>query len=255
MARFKNTDWPERLWIVRHGESAGNVARDKAELGGLELIDISTRDADTPLSSLGHEQARALAHWFADMPAEQRPNALLTSPFVRAMQTATHMSDSLQLPSGHPYIDERLREKEFGILDRYTKHGILAKFPELAAQRLLVGKFYFRPPGGESWCDVILRLRSIVEVLRRDHVGERVLIVTHQVLVNCFRYLLESMDEARILAIDAGGDVPNCGVTEYALSAVGTDFSFALVRASYTLPLVDAGAAVTTSPDVPAGPR
>ena len=27
--------------------------------------------------------------------------------------------------------DERLREKEFGILDRLTKHGILQKYPEL----------------------------------------------------------------------------------------------------------------------------
>ena len=75
--------------------------------------------------------------------------------------------------------------------------GIEAKFPELAAQRALVGKFYFRPPGGESWCDVILRLRSVLEMLRRDHVGERVLIVAHQVIVNCFRYLLECLDEAR----------------------------------------------------------
>ena len=30
-----NTSWPGRLWIVRHGESAGNFARDAAESGGL----------------------------------------------------------------------------------------------------------------------------------------------------------------------------------------------------------------------------
>ncbi|MFL5607470.1 MAG: histidine phosphatase family protein, partial [Gemmatimonadaceae bacterium] len=27
--------WPDRLWIVRHGESAGNVARDAAMTAGL----------------------------------------------------------------------------------------------------------------------------------------------------------------------------------------------------------------------------
>ena len=42
--------WPERLWIVRHGESAGNVARDAAHAAGLSHIDIADRDVDVPLS-------------------------------------------------------------------------------------------------------------------------------------------------------------------------------------------------------------
>jgi len=151
--------------------------------------------------------------------------------------------------------DERLREKEFGILDRHTKRGILSKFPELAAQRALVGKFYFRPPGGESWCDVILRVRSIVEVLRRDHVEDRVLIVAHQVIVNCFRYLLECMDETKILGIDREADVPNCGITEYGIDKRQPDARFALRTANMVLPLVEAGAPVTTAPDEPAGPK
>jgi hypothetical protein len=71
-----------------------------------------------------------------------------------------------------------------------------------------VGKFYFRPPGGESWCDVILRLRSFLDMLTREYRGDRVLVVAHQVIVNCLRYLLERLDEERILAIDRLGDVP-----------------------------------------------
>src|SRR5690606_13235189 len=89
--------------------------------------------------------------------------------------------------------DERLREKEFGVLDRYTRKGIIDKFPDLAEQRKLVGKFYFRPPGGESWCDVVFRLRSVLSDLQRNHAGERVMVVAHQVIVNCFRYLIENM--------------------------------------------------------------
>ena len=81
--------------------------------------------------------------------------------------------------------DERLREKEFGILDRMTTFGIREKYPELAEQRKHVGKFYFRPPGGESWCDVILRLRSFLDMLTREYRGDRVLVVAHQVIVNC----------------------------------------------------------------------
>jgi broad specificity phosphatase PhoE len=255
VAQLRHADWPERLWIVRHGQSAGNVARDSAETQGQDLIDISTRDADTPLSDLGHEQAAALAHWFAGKAPADCPNVFMSSPFVRARQTCRAVTTALGIESDEIQTDERLREKEFGILDRYTRQGILSKFPELAAQRALVGKFYFRPPGGESWCDVILRVRSIVEVLRRDHVEDRVLIVAHQVIVNCFRYLLECLDEAKILDIDRAADVPNCGITEYGIDRKHPDARFALRTANLVLPLVEVGAPVTMAPDKPAGPK
>jgi broad specificity phosphatase PhoE len=253
--KLRHTDWPDRLWIVRHGQSAGNVARDTAESSGLELIDLAVRDADVPLSALGVQQSEALARWFADKPTAERPNIFISSPFVRAQQTCLAVARATAFDEGDVLVDERLREKEFGILDRYTRHGIVARFPELSAQRKLVGKFYFRPPGGESWCDVILRLRSLMEVLRRDHVGDRVLIVGHQVIVNCFRYLLECMSESEVLAIDAKGDVPNCGVTEYAIDRGAADARFGLVQANLALPLTEAGAPVTTAPDQPAGPK
>jgi broad specificity phosphatase PhoE len=179
----------------------------------------------------------------------------MTSPFVRSQQTVQAVADALGIEHAEIAVDERLREKEFGILDRYTVAGIKAKFPDLAEQRALVGKFYFRPPGGESWCDVLLRLRSVTEVLRRDHVGDRVLIVAHQVIVNCFRYLLECMDEQQILDTDRQSDVPNCSVTEYALDRSDPDARFELQVANFALPLEEAGAPVTVEPDTPAGPK
>ena len=45
--------WPQVLWIVRHGQSAGNVARDAAEAAGLHVIDIADRDIDGLASRLG----------------------------------------------------------------------------------------------------------------------------------------------------------------------------------------------------------
>ena len=35
--------WPQSLWIVRHGQSAGNVARDAAYAAHLSVIDIAER--------------------------------------------------------------------------------------------------------------------------------------------------------------------------------------------------------------------
>src|SRR5687768_8549943 len=69
----QQSTWPESLWIVRHGESSGNVARDRAEAEQLEVIDIAERDVDVPLSDLGKRQAEALGHWTAEQPEDERP--------------------------------------------------------------------------------------------------------------------------------------------------------------------------------------
>jgi len=253
--------WPQTLWVVRHGQSAGNVARDAAEAGGLHLIDIAERDVDVPLSALGERQADALGHWFAELPEAERPDIVLSSPYVRARQTGNRVLAALRSrPGGDDVIacvhDERLREKEFGILDRMTTVGIHEKYPELAAQRRHVGKFYFRPPGGESWCDVILRLRSFLDMLAREHRGDRVLVVAHQVIVNCMRYLLERLDEQQILAIDRLGDVPNCGITSYEFDPNAGRRGKLVVRLeNFVSPLHEAGAPVTAEPDRPAAAK
>ena len=255
--------WPQTLWVVRHGQSAGNVARDAAELGGLATIALAHRDVDVPLSPLGETQAEALGDWFAALAPEQQPEIVLSSPYVRARQTADRVLDALHRDDSARddetiacVRDERLREKEFGILDRLTPLGIRAQYPELAEQRLHVGKFYFRPPGGESWCDVILRLRSFLDMLTREHRGERVLVVAHQVIVNCLRYLLERLDEERILAIDRLGDVPNCGITSYRFDPnAGRRGKLVLELENFVSPLREAGAPVTAEPDLPVAPK
>jgi broad specificity phosphatase PhoE len=194
-----------------------------------------------------------LGAWFASLPAHSQPNVVLYSPYVRAAQTADLLMRRLdrdELLAVH--ADERLREKEFGILDRLTVRGIAEQFPDLYEQRRHVGKFYFRPPGGESWCDVILRLRSVLDTLTREYCRERVLIVGHQVIVNCFRYLLERMDEARILEEDRQGDVPNCSVTSYAFDpSLGKRGKLVPRLVNFVAPLQDTGTPVTTGKDVP----
>jgi broad specificity phosphatase PhoE len=250
--------WPDVLWIVRHGESAGNVARDAAEAAGLAIIDIPTRDVDVPLSPLGERQAAALGRWFKKMSPEERPSVVLSSPYVRARETSRLALEAAGIEhSDITFItDERLREKEFGILDRLTRIGIKEKYPEQAEARSALGKFYFRPPGGESWCDVILRLRSVIDTITRDYRRERVLIVSHQVVVNCFRYLIERMSEEQILALDHAHEIANCSVTSYEFTQqLGRRGKLALNLFNFVAPLEEAGAPVTTKPDVPVAPK
>jgi 2,3-bisphosphoglycerate-dependent phosphoglycerate mutase len=244
--------WPDVLYIVRHGESAGNVAREAALLAGEHEIDIDVRDVDVPLSKLGEQQSAALGRWFAAMPDDEKPNVILTSPYLRARHTAEIVAQAAGLrDDGYSLVvDERLREKEFGILDRLTRNGIQALHPEQAEFRRLLGKFYHRPPGGESWCDVILRLRSAVEMISREYCGERVLLVGHSVVVLCMRYLLEHMTEEQILAIDKEEDVANCAVTSYRYDEDAYPRGMLRLELfNFFAPLEQAGAPVTTKPD------
>jgi len=247
--------WPDRLWIVRHGESAGNVARDAAHAAGASRIALDGRDVDVPLSDLGREQSRSLGHWFSGMSEEDRPEVVLCSPYRRARQTAglIHEAGGLPVAPEDFVIDERLREKEFGVLDGLTGRGIRESLPEQAEFRRLLGKFYHRPPGGESWCDVILRLRSALDTISLHHGGRRVIVVGHQVVVLCMRYLLENMTEERILTIDREGDVPNCGITEYRFDPRGgATGSLRLHRYNFVAPLEREGTPVTAEPDAKA---
>ena len=248
--------WPQEVWLVRHGQSAGNVARELAEAAAGHRIDIADRDVDVPLSELGIRQAQALGSWFASLPPEQQPTVVLHSPYVRAAETANIVMQRLDRANLVVESDERLREKEFGILDRLTTYGIAHHHPALYEQRQHVGKFYFRPPGGESWCDVILRLRSVVDTLNREFCRERVLIVAHQVTVNCFRYLFERLDEKTILEFDRAGDVPNCSVTSYEYDPdLGKGGHLALRLVNFVAPLEASGTPVTASKDLPAAPK
>jgi 2,3-bisphosphoglycerate-dependent phosphoglycerate mutase len=254
--RQMTSRWPEVVWIVRHGESAGNVASELAHQAGLAMIDIDVRDVDVPLSPLGEEQAAALGRWFAALPVDERPTVVLSSPYLRAIRTAQHVRDAggLASPDADIVFDERLREKEFGVLDRLTRHGVLERFPDQAEFRRLLGKFYHRPPGGESWCDVILRLRSALDTLSLHYRGERVLIVCHQVVVLCLRYLFECMTEEQILAIDAETEVANCSVTSYVFNPrIGGGGKLELRTFNFVAPLQEAGAPVTAEPDRPVG--
>jgi probable phosphoglycerate mutase len=245
--------WPERLWIVRHGQSAGNVARKAAVDAGLDLIDLPMRDVDVPLSPLGHEQARALGHWFGALAEAEKPEVVLSSPYLRARQTAKAIcaAGGVCGTARDPLVDERLREREFGVFDRLTTNGIRQKHPELAEHRALLGKFYFRAPGGESWADVVLRLRSAIDTISLHHADRRVLIVCHQVVVLCLRYILEELDEARVLAIDKEGAVINCGICEYAFEPDDAKLCVPqLVRYNFAAPLKREAAPVTDEPDL-----
>jgi 2,3-bisphosphoglycerate-dependent phosphoglycerate mutase len=95
------------------------------------MINIDIRDVDVPLSELGQRQAIALGRWFGSLANEERPNIILTSPYLRARHTAGLIAQTAGMPadSYSLIVDERFREKEFGVLDRLTAVGVREQYP------------------------------------------------------------------------------------------------------------------------------
>lgn len=241
---------PAALWLLRHGQSQGNVIRDAARGKGVDVLDIADRDMDVPLSELGQRQADAFGTWLSREPEENRPDVVLASPYVRAVDTAARVLVAAGLDL-KVHQDERLRERELGILDLLTHDGVKARFPNEHGRRQRLGKFYHRPPGGESWVDVALRLRSLRDSIGREHGGRRVLLVTHEVVIVLMRYLMEDLDEKQALAL-GGGRIANCSLTTYITQADGSP---RLDLEGWTAPIEEANEPVTEEPDAPVAPR
>jgi broad specificity phosphatase PhoE len=197
----------EWVGVLRHGESTGNVAREVAEAAGADVIDIAERDADVPLTGLGRDQAAAAGELLAGHP----PDVVVTSTYRRAWDTAR-----LAAPSGVAIVpDERLRDRELGVLDLLTSHGVRERWPDEARRKRRLGRFYYRPPGGESWADVVLRVRSLLTELSADRTAARVLLCAHEMTVFALRYLLEGLPEPDLMRAAAATAVPNGSLTTW----------------------------------------
>ncbi len=201
---------PTRLWLTRHGESLANVSATAADRAGAEVIEVDHRDADVPLSPAGEQQADALGAWLTDHRDELADAQLWCSPYLRAQQTIgiALRRAGVEMPVR---VDERLRDRELGILDLLTSRGVERRHPDEAARRRWLGKFYYRPPGGESWSDVALRLRSLMGDLERA--PGLVFITAHDAVVMLMLYLCLGFSERELLDFARGNTVANASIT------------------------------------------
>jgi len=202
--------WPRRLMIIRHGQSTQNVALDLMQDNLEEVLkqQKEIRDQDIELTETGVQQAIQTGIYLSET---NHFDICFASPYMRTMQTANNIIDNI----GYDlkiFQDFRIREKEFGRLHGYSKAEIQEKYPEEYEDRKRDGKFYYRLPRGENYLDVMTRVHSFLDKLHRDHAGEDVLVVTHQVPYLIFRSLFQHLSEKETLNL---GDAPNCGIEEF----------------------------------------
>jgi alpha-ribazole phosphatase len=147
-----------RLILIRHGEPDASVTgRCYGRL-------------DPGLSAVGREQMR---HIWVRL-SQVRADAIYSSPSRRAIESAclrTTPPDALN-------VDERLREVDFGQFEGLTYDEIALRYPGLYAEWMT------RPtevtfPDGEGFAHMAARVQGALEGIRRRHVGETVVILSH----------------------------------------------------------------------------
>lgn len=166
-----------RLYLIRHGQAAWQLSR--------------AGDLDSALTDLGHRQARALAAWANHLiqPQTGRPAKLVTSPLVRARQTAAYIADALDLDAE---VWPDLAEAPFRVADQLPRRRHPFARPDAASPEYLAFKATAGRVLARSW-------------ERMDGAGDMI-VVTHGGMIKT------------LLRVAAGSDclcfdIPNGSVT------------------------------------------
>ncbi len=148
------------LLLIRHGETDWNNER---RIQG---------NTDTPLNTCGIEQAEQLATRIA----EEKIDALYTSPLARARMTAEIIGQKCGLA---PNLDDRLREKSVGDLESLTVEEVERRYPNLV-RLWQVSTDHVPLPNEETPAQVQQRVQAFVADLRERYAnGTRVGVVSH----------------------------------------------------------------------------
>ena len=148
-----------KVTLLRHGETKAN--REKVVLG----------TSDVGLTALGKSQAHASAVRISNLS----PDAIYTSPFARALETAQYISNLTGLEPNPKY---GLQEMDSGEMEGTDANRMAELFPEYMASWKKDASTT-RPPGGETLGEVHLRAWKSTLEISHQHDGEHVIIVTH----------------------------------------------------------------------------
>ncbi|MDU9393941.1 histidine phosphatase family protein [Pseudomonas sp. zfem002] len=156
------------LYVVRHGETWANA--EQRYLGAL----------DPALTETGRQQARALA---GTLPAQL--DALVVSPRLRALETASILNQDLQLA---PRTMACFRERDVGVFEGLTQAEARERYPQLWS-RNITRRWDAGPTAGESIAEVVERVREGLLELEASYPAQRVLLVAHGFVAKVIRAL------------------------------------------------------------------
>lgn len=210
---------PIDLVLVRHGQSEGNAAKRLSEQGdntAYQAIFDNRHTRSLRLSQKGREQALIAGKWLVDEFYDSSIgfDRFIVSEYVRAMETAA----LLDLPNAIWFRNFYLTERDWGDMESCPDSERAGKFGDALRMRK-IEPFFWRPPNGESFAELCLRLDRVLQTLHREDSEKRVIIVCHGEVMRCFRVLLERMPQQRFkelyLSKEKEDGVYNCEVLHY----------------------------------------
>lgn len=208
---------PINLFVVRHGESIGNVAKRMSEGGDHSVLEKlrGTHTAHWSLTKKGIEQAKKAGAFLNTMVNENHMyfDKMYVSSYARAMKTAAH----LDLIRSKWIVDTRITERDWGDFDRMTEDERLEKFGE-SLKMHNVEPFFWAPPNGESFNGLLLRLRDLIDSLIRAQVTNAV-VVCHGEVMKAFRIIFLQLTPMEYAEMEFSKDslkrIRNCQIDHY----------------------------------------
>jgi len=150
---------PTRLYLIRHGQSAGNA---EGRFGG---------HSATPLSKLGEKQAQLTGKTLA----KEGIGAIYSSDLHRAVQTADALSKLADIPV---VTTSAFRERHVGVLEGLTFDESKASFPK-DYYALVNRNIHHIITEGESYRQLLRRTTSELRAILSKHSGQRIAIFSH----------------------------------------------------------------------------
>ena len=157
--------------FIRHGQTDWNREG---------LLQVSS---DIPLNDTGRAQARDALMTLRSMPWD----VVVSSPLVRARETAQIIADDLDLELGPAY--DMLIERDYGVLEGESSSGVIAKYPD---------RDY---PGAETLASVVSRGTAALARIADDYRDRDVMIVCHGTII---RYTLSALAGFKLPGITNG---------------------------------------------------
>lgn len=148
-----------KLYLIRHGQSAGNAS---GRFGG---------HSPTPLSELGEQQAKLTAQALA----KENIDAIYSSDLFRAVKTAEPLSELLSLPITKT---DSFRERHVGVLEGLTFDESKQQHPK-DYYALINRQVNHVITNGESYRQLLRRATASLKEIFQIHRGERVAIFSH----------------------------------------------------------------------------
>ena len=171
------------LYLVRHGQSEGNVKR------------YFHGQTDYPLTELGHQQAREAAEKLKDAHFTRCCASNLQRAWNTALACLTYHKDVI------PEVCTDLREHYVGDMEDIPWEEAEHRFPGIP-EKFVSDWFHTVPPGGEDPQDMLRRVaRCIDAIIER---GEDTLVVSHFGTMSLIAVHLGVMTEEEIIATGFG---------------------------------------------------